>query len=570
MNCLDQYDFDYEDMEKKELIDMIKKLQSENGDLSDEIIICKEIVTTLTDKDITHFVKISSDGEIDFKEDNINNFISSRKQNNSNDKDFIELKQLLPQLKEQLSKANNKILILQKEIFDVQTPLRNKITDLENKNKELNTEIKTLISKDVYQKKKEYISYLENNRKNLQLIPKHKQDIIQNENALLEEYFSALETKLEILFDTNELMDNNFIQKEISSILTYMQDIRYKISLVLSEQEFIDYIEQQTKKLNELLSVYASRCKVKKLTCELSSYEKCLINYKLDQESYLNISLPISILQKRFLETVKYEEIRIFKGKMEPIPYYLHFCNITDIIRRMLITCKPFNNIVLIPVKEGVGPDFFNYYTLDFMEETNTKSKKIKKSGKDEKNDTQENNTEIDTEDIVIKRHWKLDPYLIGTVRLFINLFNSTAINIFKKFYKDVFGHNNYISKFEQSIQNKQIKHWQNMKILWENIQIINDENLIGEIIRKIIRTECTFFPETNDIIKETKNRGSTQDEFKRLRIRYNNKLPAFEEEPEIYIYNCFDKATSWNMEETSVIWKNRWKNYLEGFLSDN
>lgn len=103
------------------------------------------------------------------------------------------------------------------------------------------------------------------------------------------------------------------------------------------------------------------------------------------------------------------------------------------------------------------------------------------------------------------------------------------------------------------------------MKILWENLQIVSDEYLVGEVLRKVIRTQAPLYPKEDvDFLQTDRDVGDAAPEFKRVRDRWKNSLPAWEEEPEGYLYDCFDKYKVWNPSITREKYYRRWASYLK------
>lgn len=572
---LESYDIDYEELSKKELIKLLEKIKNESTDYLDRLIILKEFFKLLTGYDIDYFVKIKNvdnESEIEYMEEHIDEYMKN-KQSAINNSDLIILKQLLNQLKEQLMKANNRIMDLELYSENVQIPLKHTIFKLETDLHNIRKEFHEFKNRDPIERKIELFKVLNNARKPTFELCKDIQESLSSETSMISYYMNILNEKLEELFDDNtKILDHNYVQEQIDPILISLRECRMRISYCVDDNVYIDKLQDHIKMLRETLSIYSTKCK-EPLSIRSEPYEQGLVrqfcNTNNISDNYLYSYEPIKDIQKRLLIKEKYYTIPLspFTGEIMSLPYFLHFCHIEDIVRICLIRSVPINNIVYIPVKESVGPDYFSFYILNNMEEKQDKkdNKNIKKDNKDEKKNSDNNvdNSLNNINNLNMKRHWKLDSRLIILARIFTHQFNITAIEIFKKFYKDVFGHNSYISKFEQAIETKQIIYWKQMKVLWENIQIVNDEYLIGEIIRKVVKKYATYYPSNIDIIKEDKDRSILIEEFKRLRSRWDNNLPGFEEEPEGYIYNCFDKVYSWNPEETQERWKNRWKDFL-------
>jgi hypothetical protein len=268
---------------------------------------------------------------------------------------------------------------------------------------------------------------------------------------------------------------------------------------------------------------------------QLSPYEKGLLWYKPEQpsESYLACyERPIDIQQRVLVSGRIAPKLSPF-GPLEEFPCSFVYAQPEDVVKIVLLTSRPINNAVFIPVAGAGGPDHWSFYLLDALRGDH--------------------------------RMWKLDPHAIYLTRLFQHQYLQTAERIFKAFYRDVMGHNEYKADLETSIEAKSVERWKQMAALYENIQVVSDEYLLGEIVRRVILTHATHYPrEDVDQFQGDRDPPDAQADFKRVRERWRAGLPPCEEEPEEWLDHAFDKYKGWRPEHTAGRYRQRWTGYLE------
>lgn len=512
--------------------DEAKRLIEDNKEI---IEIYSNLFEAIVGKPITTFINFENKSII---YDKILEEIKKNKNNKtllSTDDIDKSTKDLLIQLKQQVIKGDKKNEELDKEYFELKTMYEGQLQQMQKT-------IDILIDKNKYleeinpvEKKIRLINFLRNRVNNTTTSKTNEK--YENEKQLISEYITIIKDVFEQFTNMPHRPSIKTIENEISIVMKNISESRFRLSYILSDEEYKAFITEHIKELEDIFKIFRSRCSTDdfdNISLGLLPYDKGLIFYDSLKDSYLYSYEKMFDIQKRYTESYENEQLSYFKGGFSVLKYFLHFCHIEDIVERIMITSKPINNIVFIPLKESVGPDYFSFY---IYESDNYKEK---------------------------KRNWRLDSHLLHTVKLFVQIFNQTAIPLFKQFYNDVFGHNSYVPNFEKLMEQKNILHWTQMKLLWENIQIVNDEHMIGEICRKIIKNKATYLPnKLDDTLRETKDKNSNIEEFKRLRNNYNQGLPAYLEEPEEYIYLCFDKVNRWNKEDTKDKYLSRWKNFL-------
>jgi hypothetical protein len=358
------------------------------------------------------------------------------------------------------------------------------------------------------------------------------------EISLIEHYISLLKYHYEILPNGVVRIDKTYVACDVYPILEAFQESREKLSYYMDEKTYIKYITTHIQEITEILDLFNSKIRsigtlVDGIHILLSPYEKGLLFYKEnDTEHYFHSSDKFYDVQKRlktgyrlYIKTIPFVNIADLQSS------HL-FSQLENSIEVLLITSK-VNNIVYVPAKEDIGPDYVSFYYLEYIQDN--------------------------------IRHWKLDTHLFYIIRTFSDKYIKASSIIFKQFYKDVFGHNEYIPGFEEMIESKKIKRWNQIKILYENMQIVSDENLLGEIIRKMIRSHAVFHPKEDvDSLQSLKTTGDSVFEFKTMRERWKQGLPACEEEPEEYLDNCFNKYRDWRRDQTRETYYNRWKTFLK------
>jgi hypothetical protein len=329
----------------------------------------------------------------------------------------------------------------------------------------------------------------------------------------------------------------------------------------MDEKTFADFLHEHIGDMTEVLDLFNSRCSGgSPLQINLTPYEKGLINYHdpgaTGTESYLYSMERAIDVQRRLMALSRSSNHLIpYRGVGDISSAHL-FSQLEDSLRVLLVGTKPINNVAFVrrvpysaaaPVNpasvissssSGVGAGqsdstlSFSYYILDLVGE-NTRS-------------------------------WKLDPHLLQVVRSLAAKYSRAGGEVFKRFYKDVFGHNDYLPGFETIMEEKKIERWKQMRVLYENLRIVSDEHLIGEIVRKVIREHATLhLHEGVDILQSTRDFGDATAELRRIRERLKKGLPAYEDEPEEYLYTCFDKYKAWRPEHTRASYYARWKTFL-------
>lgn len=327
---------------------------------------------------------------------------------------------------------------------------------------------------------------------------------------------------------------------DVNNVNASLQASRTRLSYFMKSDEYTKFMMTHIPVLKELIEVLLSRTTGNgKLSLGLTPHEKGLLWYnETEDESYLRCYERGIEIQKRLLASNRYTRgLELFE-RLPDFEYSHYFCQIEDILRSTLITCKPHNNIVYIPNDSDEKWNCFSFYTF--------------------------NRQTISTDDTV-NRIWKLDARLMHTTRMFIDKYTRGAEVMFRRFYKDVFGHNNYIHNFPALCKDRGIERWKQFSKLYENLQICSDEYLVGEIARRLIKTNATYIPVNGkDVLSGTHEQAGITREFKELQKRWDRGLPAFEDEPENYMYNCFDNCSEWIRGESKDLYYERWSNILK------
>jgi hypothetical protein len=467
--------------------------------------------------------------------------------------------------------AQSKIEELNCTIQYLERELNNTITSSAAQVKLLNDELTKIKKDDSIERLKNLISTLSNKRKSLPLKDLHftvesrshlmtqlfGNEYVANEKNDWEDFCQGQkEIELSIIESCSELLRNTFdalpgginklnketIAVDVAPILEMISDSRNRLSYVMTEQAFLRFLQEHVSEIQEILELFNSRARqdsgfiqTSSLKISLSPYEKGLLYFKGSTllDSYLMSYMRPSEAQKRLLLHGRNSaQLTAFDG-FEEFPSFLLFCQPEDAVKTIMIRTKPVNNVSYIQIKSYNGPDPYSFYTLSSL-----------KDG---------------------KCTWKIDPHALFIIRSFKHQYLNLGEKVFKQFYKDALGHNEFKSKFEEQMESKGIERWKQMSILYENMQIVGDEYLIGEIIRKCLMNNALHYPkEETDIIQGEKDIPDTHADFKRVRERWTRGLPPSDEEPEEYLNHCFDKYKDWRVEMTLDKYKRRWFTFLQ------
>lgn len=480
---------------------------------------------------------------------------------------------------ELVRKANSLVIASQSKIEELESTAQYLERELERTTttsaaqlKSLNDELERIKRDDSIERWKELIASLKLKRRVLPV--KELKPSVDTQSYLMSQLFSSeyvsdskdsredffqgqKEIELSIIEACIELLRNVFdelptgvakISKEsmdvdVAPVLEMMFDSRNRLSYVMAERAFLSFLTEHVSEVTDILDMFNSRARqtndnkraTEDLKISLSSYEKGLLQWKgstrLDNYLFSYVR-PIEIQRRVMLYGKNSSQLTAFNG-FEEFPSFLLFCQPEDAAKIVLTTSKLVNNVCYAQLKGYSGPDPFSFYILASIKD-----------------------------DI---RTWKLDPHALFVIRSFKHQYLLAAEKTFKQFYKDVFGHNEFKHKFEEQMEFKGIERWKQMLILYENMQIVGDEYLIGEIIRSVVRNQATHYPKEGiDILQGEKDLPDAQADFKRVRERWNRGLPPSDEEPEEYLNHCFDKYKDWRPEMSIQKYKNRWAAFLQ------
>lgn len=545
---------DFSSMSEEELLTNIKKYYKAWNAQKKKNELYENIITQLTDRSSTVFVKLDNDGKTFIPNEEE---ITSFKIGGDSRSILLKLKNVVSISQAKIDELERTNSFLQQklqseeecrvvEVRQLQQQLsRLKENDPIERRKDAFTELfakrKSIPIKDikVAADTQSYIlsqlfssEYLSSDRDGKEELFREQKEVELN---IIESCISLLKNQFDNLPDGVVRLDNSSISYDVFPILEHLLEARNRLSYMMGEKAFTNLLFDHIRELTEILDLFNSRCKYSDtyLTIILSPYEKGLLFYtESEKENYLHTYEKAIDIQKRLMISSRMSnKLTPFK-LLEDFPTSYMFCQLEDVARVVMITSKPINNIVFVEIKESNGPDHFSYYCLENIVDNN--------------------------------RSWKLDSHLLYVVRLFMERYCRVGGLIFRQFYRDVFGHNDYIKDFEKRIEEKGLERWKQMKILYENIQIASDEYLIGEILRRVIRTHAPMFPiEGIDTLQTCKDAGDATLDFQLMRKRWKQGLPAAEEEPEEYMYCCFDKYKTWDQNTTRSRYYQRWKTYL-------
>lgn len=95
------------------------------------------------------------------------------------------------------------------------------------------------------------------------------------------------------------------------------------------------------------------------------------------------------------------------------------------------------------------------------------------------------------TDQLRVNYAMKIDPYLHQTIQTIAPNYTDFAIEEFREYYKNIFGHNNFEKNFLE--KTKILLSWNSYRILFINICIVTNVFLFGELLREWTKTNVMF-----------------------------------------------------------------------------
>lgn len=358
------------------------------------------------------------------------------------------------------------------------------------------------------------------------------------EQDFLSQYIHGLKSIAEIMpYDATKLSQESLLT-DINIIIKAINESKRRLSFVASDEEYVNFITEYNNQLVDILDVLGSKTsEFTPIPFKPTPYEQGLLWYAFVDTStgYLKTHDDLFDVQKRFLTThMLQKQIKPFTAPLR-CSYNHLFCQIEDVIKSLFISTVPINNIIY--KKDHNNP--WTYYTLKSVA--------------------------FNLDKTIRKCVWELDTHCMETIRLFLSYYIPILVQTFKRFYKDVFDDNKYRENFWVILEERNISSWSLFKILYENIQICGDEDLFGYIFRSVIRKNAERFPDPSiDIFNQTKfPQTSVISDIKSKEVRLSSGLPSNEEEPETYMFDCFDNYSDWDRKISAKRYINRWKTFI-------
>lgn len=447
-------------------------------------------------------------------------------------------------LKNQLQTTNTFIESLKLKNAKLQMNLSTQNEKFNKIIKSLNNEIYALKSSSQLENYKNYIQSLQNSRKNISL-ELRKNDTLENNFNDNRKFLikDQIQLEIELIQNIKSLLrdlfeqvysyggSNTDVSFEVNILKQKLNESRSKLSIWMKKDEYISFIKDYQKDIKHILELLHIKCSSVCLSFEQSSYENWILKDK-SKKDYLFCCDKYSEIFERLtywhLPCNELMPFEIFNNWNQ-----IHFtANMKDLLENILITSHGINNIIL-PTSINLDKDCF--LVLESITDIN--------------------------------RIWTYDSYLLNTIRNLSKRMSAVFISEFRDFYKDCFSHNNYIHNFEEILAKREIKRWKNYKILYENIRILADEYMFGEIVRDIISKKCKYeiyYTEgcTNiDIIKGSTN-SSTIKDFELAQKLFSKGEPYIDEQE--FFTDVFDNLNEFNDKEFNEQYKRRWKEFLK------
>lgn len=440
--------------------------------------------------------------------------IHSQKESNE-----ISHHKLIKKLTNQLEAANNNIENLKSKNIKLLIQNKSYLDKLETQNKI----IQDMKQGSHLENLKSYINTLFSSRKFIPLIEIDNQRELSVDQKNIE--INIIYSLKQMFMELYENLEDSTIEisHELSIIEDRLLDSRNRLSIYADQDEYLNIIKKMFEELTPIVELF--KIKNKYITIGLSPYEKLLL-----RKEYIHECEKNSDILQRLIYNQRTDNNICPYILTNNIQYCHMFSSIKDVFLYTLIVPEAINhtnNISYI-----VTDDKDKFIILESLPETNT-------------------------------RNWIYDCYLLNTIRNINKKLLPIFVNEFRRFYKDCFGHNDYVIHFQTQLEMMNIKRWKQYKILYENIRILADEYMSGEILRDLIRTKCVYkqSKKYNDVIRGNMN-GNIISDFKEARKCFNQGKPYIDEQE--YYTDVFDNLRGFNEIEFSEQYQVRWKEFLK------
>lgn len=311
----------------------------------------------------------------------------------------------------------------------------------------------------------------------LKIVEEKIEEIVQENN--FDVPYKETKQSIETIF--SDISKSRIIKK----LLLSLKDTRNKLIGRLKLQEYINLIHTHIKRLESIFSEKKSHDQKRNteyISLSLSPLEQRLVFYG----QYYNSSIEFDDIQR--FQASLYIHINhsnrhvpfLFSDLYNKLHNYsIALSSVTDILNRIIVNPKTFNNIVYLPMEKSTQDDPYSFYILE----------SINPAG---------------------KRFWKLECRLDEFSKSLSQNIKTLCIDLFRKIYFDIFHDNIYRPNYTQTSPITS----EDCAQLLQNIIFVSKQKSFCNSLRDLVLENCTIKPTELDKFNLTSDDKSLKRSF--------------------------------------------------------
>jgi hypothetical protein len=272
--------------------------------------------------------------------------------------------------------------------------------------------------------------------------------------------------------EIEDSIDASFQEVEKSRVYKKcLENIRIQRQKLLGKLNISEYTSVVKKHIHKLEGIFSKRRYDSKkasasIECSLSPLDKRLVfsheyyNSVLDADDIERYKNALDIHMNYSKRYIPYSQTELYEKFCD---YSMAVFTLENVAKRVLVNPYGFPNIVYLFLSKNED-DPYSFYVLE----------KIEASG---------------------KRCWQMDCRLDNFTRSLSQYLTTFCVKLFRKIYFDIFSDNAYREDYRE----KALIASQDCEQLLSNILILSRPRKFGDILRKILVSNCTIKPSQND-----------------------------------------------------------------------